>query len=122
MNLRDTLRNAVEEGQKFLDVPTCHCIACHNEISRAAMNLIWYYDDPGAEPIEGGVAKMIGGGDKVVVQFPICEVCAPPCKKCQLPRRTDAVKRAEKNVSQKLGRQVSGFVGCRHTHLLGLVF
>jgi hypothetical protein len=88
----------------------------------AALNLLWYYDEPSASPIPGGILKIIAGGSKAIVQFPICETCAPPCRKCHLPRTTNAVLRAGDRASKELGRKVSGFPGCRHIHILGFVF
>lgn len=119
MNFRDTIKKMAEDSEKFLPVPECHCISCGRAIDRAALNLIWYYDEPDAKPLPGGIAKPIGRGSMTLVQFPICETCAPPCKKCDLPIRTRAVRQASQRVSRQLGRDVRGMPGCRHIHLPG---
>lgn len=122
MSMRDTMRKMAEDGQKFMLVPECNCISCGQKITRAALNLIWYYDEPGAAPLPGGIAKLIGQGSKMVVQFPVCDTCAPECKKCHLPIKTKAVVDASRRVSRQLGRDVSGFPGCRHKHFSGFSF
>ena len=115
------MRKLSEDSQKFTLVDECKCYSCGNSITEAALNLIWYYDSSAATPVKGGIMKPLSGGEKAVVQFPFCKTCAPPCRKCNLPRKTKAVLRAGERISSELGRTVSGFQGCRHTHILGFV-
>jgi hypothetical protein len=122
MSMRDTMRKMAEDGQKFMPVPECNCISCGKKVTQAALNLIWYYDDPGAVPLPGGITKSIGQGAKSVVQFAVCDTCAPECKKCHLPIKTEAVHDASRRVSRQLGIDVSGFPGCRHKHFYGFSF
>ena len=121
MDMREQMRKMAEDSQRFMVVEDCTCFACGRSTDRVALNLIWYYATPTVTPIDGGILKPIAGGEKAVVQFPICNTCAPPCKKCQLPRKTKVVRQAGERVSKLLGRKVSGFPGCRHAHILGLV-
>lgn len=113
------MRQMAEDSQKFMPVSECTCISCGRRINRAALNLIWYYGAPGARPIQGGIAKPISQGSLTIIQFPVCDECAPPCRKCDLPIKTKAVREAAQKVSRQLGRRVSGFPGCRHTQFRG---
>jgi hypothetical protein len=115
------MRKLSEDSQKFTLLNECKCYSCGRTISEAALNLIWYYDSPSAIPISGGILKPLSSGETAVVQFPFCKSCAPPCRKCHLPRKTKAVLRADARVTRELGREVSGFPGCRHMHILGFV-
>lgn len=117
--MRKAMKQMAEDSQKFMPIPEGTCISCGRRINRAALNLIWHYGEPGARPIQGGIAKPISQGSLTIIQFPVCDECAPPCRKCDLPIKTKAVREAAKKVSRQLGRRVSGFPGCRHTQLPG---
>jgi len=120
LSLKETMRNALLEGYKFRACEATPCATCSKTVTRAAFDMLWYYANPTDELPAGAVGQPIHGGATILVRFPICEKCAPPCGKCQLPRNSAKVKRLTELTSQRVGRPVSGKGYCQHIHFLGL--
>lgn len=114
------MRDTLLEGYKFRACAATPCATCKREVTRAAFDMLWYYASPKDQLPVGAVGQPIHGGEAILVRFPICEKCAPPCGKCQLPRRTAKVRQLTANVSAARGRKVAGQGYCRHVRFLGV--
>ena len=121
MTLKDSMRDALLATYRFRPCAVMPCAICGRDVTRAAFGLVWYYAKPNDRLPNRSVSIPIHGEATLLVQFPICESCAPECKKCDLPRRKKAVMNFMNQISEELGRNVSGEGYCRHVHVLGMV-
>ena len=122
MTSKEEMRDALLDSYRFRPCETTECAVCSNIVTRAAFGLLWYYADPSDILPPRALTEHLRGRDTLLVQFPICDACAPECKKCHLPRRNKAVQDLITEVSEHIGRPVSGQGYCDHTHILGFVF
>ena len=51
--------------------------------------MLYHYLDEGESPLEEFKAQHQGGHGSIRGSLPVCIKCAPPCKKCNLPKVTE---------------------------------
>ncbi len=108
--LREQLRDSLIESSKHRaakggDVP---CALCEVTSRPLAFHMLEVSIDEGARFPKGFVPMSASLG-RVRGSFPICNVCAPPCKTCQLPIPTEKV--------MELGHRLPALTGngiCQH--------
>lgn len=123
MSIKDAMRERLLASYRFRSCSETYCVLCERSITRAAFEMLWYYAAPNSKLPTHAQAESIAGGQTWRVVFPICEKCAPPCRKCSLPRRTKAVGAlADRLTAMRGGKEVTGQGHCRHAHFLGMVF
>jgi len=106
------LRNALREDAKHRVSSDTTCGICGSKNSRFAFHVIetsfvLYDPRPG-----------FGSGS-----IPVCELCAPPCKKCGLPIVTKKVMNYIKQnqpTSPEVSLRLGNGVCTEHIHILGL--
>ncbi len=92
-NIRQALRNALLESYKHKAAPGTKCVICGIENSKYAFHVIEF-----AQYSQGG---------HVDGSYPICEKCAPPCKKCSLPVQSKLVIQFFKKLQGQNSESVS---------------
>ena len=111
-DFRQILRDSLTESYKHRESPGTICAICGTNRSRYAFHVIEY-----TESVVGG---LIDGS------YPICEKCAPPCKKCGLPIQTKIVIDFYKqNTSQnRQSHHLHWGVGVctKHLRIFGITF
>jgi hypothetical protein len=121
MSLKETMRDGMLASYRFRECALTNCAICERSITRAAFEMIWYYTNPNSDVPDHAQVQVIGGGKTWRVVTPICDKCAPPCKKCDLPRRTKKVAVYANKLSAMRSSPVKGQGYCQHSHVFGMI-
>lgn len=109
-DLREQLRSGLIESYKHRPAKGSPCALCGATARPLAFHILELSIDEGTHYPKGFVPMSASRG-RVRGSFPICNVCAPPCKQCQLPLPTEKVL--------ELGHQLHAHAGsgiCQHMH------
>lgn len=109
-DFRKELREALLESYQHRAEPGTKCAMCGVENGRYAFHVIEFAQYTPRGHIDGS--------------FPLCEKCAPPCKKCKMPIRTSSVIKFYKKRLAENFKSLSihwGVGVCEmHMHILGI--
>ena len=109
---RQAIRDGLLASYKHREAPGIKCAICGAEHSKYAFNVITYAQSTPNGHIDGS--------------FPICEKCAPPCKKCGLPVATKPVIQFYKRLKDQEAETISIHWGTgictKHMRIFGITF
>lgn len=108
-DLREQIRNELVESFKHRPSKDgASCALCGNASRPLAFHMLELSINEGTHPPNGFAPMSVSRG-RVRGSFPICNVCAPPCKQCQLPIPTEKVMELGYRLSAKTGNGI-----CQH--------
>lgn len=122
-NLRRSLSTMIEAAWKHRPMNGVACAMCGATSNPIALHVIEYAQPSSASMPQGFVCQSESYGTSRG-GFPICSICAPPCRKCALPVVTRGVRRFHDSLKQRLsGTDTSLSYGngfCQHVRLFGV--
>ena len=98
---RAVLAKRLHEATLHKQHDDLYCAICGKKGGNLALSVIKYTQDRNAPFPQYFVPQSASGG---IVRgcFPVCDRCAPPCKKCNLPRYTDKIKKLMEEKKKEL--------------------
>lgn len=99
-NLRRELAKGIDEAHRHRFVEGARCAICGAEDVKVALHVIKFAAGKGEAVPDGAIPQSESFGT-VRGGFPICERCAPPCPKCNLPVVKKPVKEYFESVHNK---------------------
>ena len=114
-DLRDQLRKELLDSYKHRIVSDCSCAICGKTNSPLAFHVLEEsFNEDDALPIS--FVKMSSSRGRVRGSYPVCNSCAPGCKKCQLPITTEKVMEYSNKFNIRYGNGM-----CQHMQI-GILF
>jgi len=110
-SLQDTIGGQLRESYKHREESGVICARCGAEAKPLAFHALEKNFDADVKLPRGAVPMSVSRG-RVRTSFPLCSTCAPPCRKCALPRLTDRAL----EYGHALGATV-GLGVCEHVQL-----
>lgn len=118
-NWRTSIANSIYESHKHRKPDGTPCSICGVSTRAVASHIIKFCQDEEITDEYGTHHALVSGG------YPICDVCAPACSKCQLPIVTSEVKKLFKKIEKEAEEKEAGSViswgigRCEHIRILG---
>ena len=81
---REKMRQGLLDSYKHRLEPNAHCALCGNTTHPLAFHILEGSLNEGIQFPKGFFPMSVSNG-RIRGSFPICDCCAPPCKKCKLP-------------------------------------
>lgn len=118
---KDRLNLAKGLKESFLHryIENTPCAIC-GELNLKLATHVLQYAQAQNETLPDGFLPMSASGGTIRGCFPICEKCAPPCKRCNLPLPTRKVKEFFKTKKSELSGDIALYYGngvCREFNL-----
>ncbi len=114
-DFRDKLRQGLLESYKHRTIDACHCSLCGKANTPLAFHMLEASFDEGAK-LPTSFVPMSASRGRIRGSYPICNSCAPACKKCQLPVPTEKVMEHGHKLNANTGNGI-----CQHIQI-GLLF
>jgi len=104
-DLREQLRQGLIDSFKHRIENGCACALCGNTALPLAFHMLEASFNDGAE-LPDNFVPMSSSMGRTRGSYPICNSCAPACKKCQLPIPTEKVLELGHELNAKTGNGI----------------
>lgn len=114
-DFRDELRQGLLDSHKHRIEKECSCSICGKANIPLAFHVLEASFDEGST-LPTSFVPMSASRGRIRGSYPICNFCAPACKKCQLPVPTEKVMEQGHKLNANTGNGI-----CQHLQM-GLLF
>jgi hypothetical protein len=116
-NMLYGIRSALIKSYRPRNESGVSCACCSRQGVLLSFHAIEYYQDE-ALPLPKSFVPMSQSRGSIRGSFPICIICAPPCRKCGLPKDTETLLEFYDALDKSdiPGQIVGGNGRCKHLH------